>query len=123
MEQQQMGSSFLTGSPAPRQDEKRLALIAHVGGIVIPVVVPLLVMLTRGKESTWVNNQSKEALNFQITVTLGYLISSPLVICVGLGFLTASLVFVVAAILGLLAGLKINDGMPYEYPFALRLVK
>jgi len=127
MEQQQMGSSFLTGSPAPTQDEKTWGMIAHLSALVagvigLPFLGPLIVMLTKGKESPWVNTQAKEALNFQITVTIALFVSAA-TMCLAIGFVLLPLVGLAALVLTIIAGIKANNGEMYRYPATLRLVK
>jgi uncharacterized protein len=119
---QQKEQSFLTGSPAPSQDDKTMALIAHIGGIVIPILVPLIIMVSKGEQSPWVRAQAVEALNFQIGIFIAYVVCSILTFAC-IGALLFPLVFLAAIILGIIAGLKVNEGVSYRYPFALRLVK
>ena len=52
------------------------AMLGHLGGIIIGFLSGLIVMLVFGKRSAFVNDQAKEALNFQITLLIGYVISS-----------------------------------------------
>lgn len=120
--EQQKESSFLTGSPAPSQDDKTMALIAHIGGIFVPILVPLIIMVTKGEKSPWVRAQALEALNFQIAIFIGYLISSVLTFAC-IGALMFPLVGLAALVLGIIGGLKANEGVSYRYPFSLRLIK
>ena len=84
MEQQQRDQSFLTGTPAPSSDDKTMALIAHIGGIVVPIIVPLVIMVTKGEQSPWVRAQAVEALNFQIGIFIAYVVCSLLTfVCIG----------------------------------------
>lgn len=98
-----------------------------VGGIGC-VLGPLVIWLAKKDTMPFVADQAREALNFNITVALvmlvlvllgvgtfglGFVITAPLMVLVGL----AALVFVV------IAGIRANDGVAYRYPFALRLVK
>ncbi|WP_224242607.1 DUF4870 domain-containing protein [Hyalangium gracile] len=122
MDQQQSEQPFLMGSPAPSQDDKTMALIAHIGGIVFPVLVPLVIMLTKGDKSAWVRAQAVEALNFQIGVFIGYMVSSILAFAC-IGALLFPLVFIAAVVLGIMAGMKVNEGVAYRYPFAIRMIK
>jgi uncharacterized Tic20 family protein len=121
-QQQQVGSPFLTGSPAPTQDDKTMALMAHIGGIAFPIIVPAIIMATKGEKSPWVKAQSMEALNFQITVFIAYLVSFVLsFVCIGVfTFFAAG---IAAVVLGIMAGLKANNGESYRYPATLRLIK
>ena len=120
--EQQREQSFLTGSPAPSSDDKTMALIAHIGGIVVPILVPLIIMVSKGEQSPWVRAQAVEALNFQIGTFIGYVVCSILTFAC-IGALLFPLVGLAALILGIMAGLKVNEGVSYRYPFALRLVK
>jgi uncharacterized Tic20 family protein len=122
MEQQQQGSPFLTGSQSPSEDDKMMAMIAHLGGIVLPVIAPVIIMVTKGEQSPWVKAQSVEALNFQITIFIAYVVSGVLsAICIGVftGFAT----FIAAVVLGIMAGLKVKEGVQYRYPVNIRLIK
>jgi uncharacterized protein len=125
MEQQppqpQMGT-YLSGTPAPTQDDKTMAMLGHILGIFFPVIVPLVIMLTKGKESAWLRTQSVEALNFQITVFIAYAVAGVLsAVCIGL--LLLPIIGLGAIVLGIIAGMKNNNGESYRYPATLRLVK
>lgn len=127
MEYQQQQAGFITGSPAPTADEKTWAMLAHLSGIAasfvyLPFLGPLLVMLIKGKESRWVEQHAKEALNFQITATVALWISSLLMFCL-VGFVLAPIVWIGALVLSIMAGLKANNGEMYQYPATVRLVK
>jgi uncharacterized Tic20 family protein len=115
-------SSILTGNPAPSQDDKTMALIAHIGGIIVPVLVPLIIMITKGEKSPWLRAQAVEALNFQIAVFIAYIICSVLTLAC-IGALLFPVVGLAAVILGIMAGLKVNEGVSYRYPFNLRMIK
>ncbi len=130
MEQQppqpQMGT-YLAGNPAPTQDEKTWGMLAHLSGLIaslvgLPFLGPLVVMLTKGKESAWVLANAKEALNFQITVTIALAVCAVLTLaCIGAFLLP--IVGVAALVFTIIAALKANNGEMYRYPATLRLVK
>jgi len=127
MEQQQQGAPFLTGAMAPTQDEKTWGMLAHLSGLVagmfgFPFLGPLIVMLTKGKESRWVEMQAKEALNFQITATIALWVSAITMLCV-IGFVLLPIIGVAVLVLSIIAALKANEGEMYRYPATLRLVK
>ncbi len=124
MNDQDLQSTFTQ----PSKDERTWAMIAHLAalaGYVIPfgnIIGPLIVWAMKRQEMPFVNDQGKEALNFQITVTL------VVVVCLALFFLVipifiASILGIVALVLCIIAALKANEGLPYRYPFTLRLVK
>jgi hypothetical protein len=103
-------------------------MLAHVValiGYVIPfgnVIGPLVVWQIKKDAMPFVDDQGKEALNFQITVMLAMLISGILWVVV-IGMLLMLLVGLGALALTIVAGIRANEGVRYRYPFTLRLVK
>ncbi|HEX8825023.1 MAG TPA: DUF4870 domain-containing protein [Archangium sp.] len=130
MEYQQR-AGYITGSPAPTADERTWGMIAHLSGlatsfIYMPFLGPLLVMLIKGKESAWVEQQAKEALNFQILITAlvwgGSFLTATLVLaCIGIPVAVLGGLF--GLVLSIIAGIKANNGETYRYPATPRLVK
>lgn len=106
------------------QEDRTVALIVHLTGIVTGFIVPLIIWLVNkdNPAKAWLNDQSKEALNFQITVFFGYVICWVLAFVV-IGGLLMPLVWLVNLVFCILAGLKANEGVAYRYPFAIRLIK
>jgi uncharacterized Tic20 family protein len=86
------------------------------------VLGPLIVWLIKKNEMPFVDDQGKEALNFQITIALATLISTPL-ICTGVGIIVPIAIVVVGLVFGIIGGVKANSGIAYRYPWALRLIK
>jgi uncharacterized Tic20 family protein len=83
---------------------------------------PLLLWQLKKDADPFIDAQGKEALNFQITVTLAAVISFMLMLVV-IGFALLILVGVGALILTIIAGVKANEGVAYRYPFTWRLIK
>jgi uncharacterized Tic20 family protein len=110
------------GQPMRPDDERTWSLVAHIGTIVLGFIAPLIVLLVKGNESPTVRANSVESLNFQITVTIGYIASSFLMIIL-IGFITLPIIWIVAVVLAIMATVAVSKGEPYKYPFALRLVK
>ena len=103
-------------------DEQTWSMLAHLGGIVLGFLAPLIVMLTKGNESPYTKRQSVEALNFQITLLIGYVIASVLMFVL-IGFLLWPLLYIANIVLCIMAGMAANKGQDYHYPVTLRLVK
>jgi uncharacterized Tic20 family protein len=106
----------------PTQDEKTLALLAHVLGFFGSFIVPLIIYLVKKDESPFIREHAKEALNFHISMAIYYIISIILIIIlvgiIGLIFLgTFSLV------VSVVAAIKAMDGKPYRYPLCIRFIK
>lgn len=110
-------------SAAPQED-RTLALITHLSGIVLGFIVPLIIWLVNKDKAdkAFLNDQAKEALNFQITLLIIYVIGTVLTIIL-IGALINLAAWIACIILSIMAGLKANEGVAYRYPFALRLVK
>lgn len=107
---------------ATTKDERTLAMLCHLLGILTGFVGPLVLWLIKKDESAFLNDQGKEALNFQITLLLAYFAAGALTIVL-IGLLLIPVLFIGSFILMILAGLKANEGVLYRYPFTLRLIK
>lgn len=113
------------GSPAAPlspSDERLWATLAHVGGIIVGFIAPLVIWLVFKERSRFVDDQGKEALNFQILVTIAYVVGS----------ITSFLVFpivlifagwILTIVFGIQGGIAANKGQAYRYPFNWRVVK
>jgi uncharacterized Tic20 family protein len=111
-------------SVGPAQEDKTLALLTHLSGIILSFIVPLVIWLTNKDkpDKGWLNDQAKEALNFQITIAIAYVICMVLAVII-IGGLLAPVVWLINLIFCILAGVKANEGTAYRYPFAIRLIK
>lgn len=113
-------------SGAAPQEDRTIALITHLSGIVAGFVVPLIMwLINKDKpEKSWLTDQSKESLNFQITIVIAVVIAIILMtVTLGLLFFLPALVGIANIVFCILGGLAANKGESYRYPFALRLIK
>lgn len=108
-------------APLTAAEDTQWASFAHLGGILgfLPSLIIWLIFKDRG---AFTNSEGKEALNFQITLIIAEIIGYILTI-VFIGALIILAVYVVRIVFSILAFLKAKDGIPYRYPFALRLIK
>ena len=118
-----------TAAPPPPtgaapQEDRTLGLLTHLSGIILGFIVPLVMWLVNKDKSDkgWLNDQAKEALNFQITVAIAWFIAIVLSF-VGIGFLLYPVIWIGNLIFCILGGMKANEGVAYRYPFAIRLIK
>ena len=118
----------MSAPPSPggvaSQEDRTLALLTHLSGIILSFIVPLVLwLINKDKpEKEFLNDQAKEALNFQITVVIAWVIAIVLS-AIAIGFLLYPVIWIGNLILCILAGVKANEGVAYRYPFALRLIK
>ncbi len=121
------------GSKEVNKDARMWAMICHLSalaGLVVPVIGciigPLIVWQIKKEEFPFVDEQGKEAVNFQISMLLYLLISA--VIWIPLSFVCIGVLIPVAIIIVdlvflLIAAVKANDGYHYRYPLTIRFIK
>lgn len=97
-------------------------MLAHLLGIVGLFVAPLVIMLVFGPRSAFVERHAKEALNFQIIMTIAVTVSF-LLTSMCIGFPMLMLAGITNLILCIIAGLEANKGKDYRYPFNYPFVK
>jgi uncharacterized Tic20 family protein len=119
-----------TFEAAPDQSARNWAIVAHLGPVALTLLslgtlgwlVPLVVWLTQ-KTSLFVAAHAKEALNFNITLLLFFLLTLPVLVfffCIGIPIW--GLIWAAQIVLAVLAAIAASDGKGYRYPFTLRLV-
>jgi len=113
---------------APTENERTWGMLAHLSalvGLILPMIGnilgPLSVSIARGDRSPFVAAHAKEALNFNITVTLAAVVCAVLML-VFVGFLLLCALFIVWLVMTLVAAIRASEGTAYRYPFALRFV-
>jgi uncharacterized Tic20 family protein len=101
--------------------DNQWASFAHLGGILgfLPALIIWLVFKDRG---AFTSAEAKEALNFQITIVIAYIIANILVFLV-IGAILLPIIFILSLIFSILGFTKAKDGTSYRYPFAIRLIK
>ena len=104
-------------------DDKNLAMLTHLSGFLFSIIVPLIVWLINKDRSdkTYLVTESKEALNFQLTVLLGYVICWILTVILIGAFLHVVL-WILNIVFCILAAVRVSQTGSYRYPFALRLI-
>lgn len=115
------GSEMSRVSGEPTSDERNMATLAHILGLLTGFVGPLIIWLIKKDESGFVNDQGKEALNFQITMVIAWIVSFILAFVL-IGFVLMALLFFAQIILPILAAVSANRGEAYRYPFAWRII-
>lgn len=104
------------------------AMACHLSafaGYLLPfghIIGPLIVWLIKGKQSPQVDRHGKEALNFQISMTIYLLISAVLVFAV-IGIFLLAILSIADFILIIVAAVKTRSGEYYRYPLTIRFIK
>lgn len=105
-------------SPA---DEKLWATLINVGGIFFSFVPALVGYLVLKDKGPFIRLHTATALNFQITMAIAYVIGGILTI-VFIGFLILAAVSVLIIVFSIIAAVKANQGLAYQYPLAIKFV-
>lgn len=112
----------------PEKDARNWAMICHLAalsGYVIPfgnLLGPLIVWAIKKDEHPFIDDQGKEALNFQLTMTL-VAIGCIVLMFVLIGFLLIGALVVFTLIMIIIASIKANEGVYYRYPLTIRFFK
>lgn len=104
------------------------AMICHLAGFakyVIPlgnIIGPLIVWNIKKSEHAFIDDQGKEALNFQISMTIYLLVAIVSIFCF-VGIVVAPAIAIADVVFMIIAALKASQGESYRYPLTFRLVK
>ena len=110
-------------------EDKQWGMLAHLSalaGFLLPtfghLLGPLVVWLLKKDGSKFVDEQGKEALNFQISMTIYALLVSPLVLVI-IGFFLLGAIWVASFVFAIIGALRASNGQSYRYPMTLRFLK
>jgi uncharacterized protein len=109
----------------PDKDARNWAMICHLAalaGYLVPfgnVLGPLIIWAIKKDDSPFIDDQGKEALNFQLTMTLGF-IASFILMFVLIGFVLIAVLCIYMLIMVIIASIKANEGIYYRYPYTFR---
>jgi uncharacterized protein len=112
----------------PTSDERTWGALAHVSGLIaawlggFSFLGPLVIWLIKKDLSAFVGDQAKEALNFQIAVTIAIWISIPLIWVFCIGLVLLGVVFVGSIVFSIIGATEANKGIYYRYPYTIRLI-
>jgi uncharacterized Tic20 family protein len=112
-------------APAMTTESKNWAALSHASALVmflgVPSVLgPLLVWLVK-RDDPFVDDQGKEALNFNISFLIYGIVSAVLVVAL-VGLILLPVVFVTWLAFVIVASLRAANGERYRYPFTLRFI-
>lgn len=123
-----MEPTLIPHNPEPGAEERNWATFCHLAafaGLIIPfignVAGPTILWLLKRDEFPLVREQGKEALNFQITISVTAIFCAMLFFLL-IGHLLLGILFVFNAVSIIIAALNVSKGEHYRYPFSLRLI-
>jgi uncharacterized Tic20 family protein len=113
----------------PSNEERNWAVFCHLGGFAFyllgfalgHILVPLALWLLKREESAFIDEHGREALNFQISVTL-YAIVVGALCFVLVGFLLIPVLAGFHIVVMIVASVRASQGESYRYPLTIRLL-
>jgi uncharacterized Tic20 family protein len=118
------GGPYPSAPPLSPSDERLWATLAHVLPVAgVGFVAPLVIWLLYRERSAFVDQEAKEALNFQIFLVVAAVVIGVVALATfGIGaFLYLG--FVAAFVFMIQAGVATNQGRPYRYPVTWRVIR
>jgi len=120
-----------TPSPPPStsSDVRTWCVLCHasaLAGFFVPwaghILGPLIIWLAKRGDSTEIDANGKESLNFQISMLIYNLIAG--ILCLVLiGFVILAILHLLNLVLVIVASIQAGEGKFYRYPLAIRLIK
>ncbi len=111
-----------------KTDAQTFAMLCHLSalsGLIIPfgnILGPLIVWLLKRDEFRFVDIHGKEALNFQISITI-YVIFSGILILILIGIPMLIILIIIGIIFTVIAAVKASNGETYTYPMSIKFIK
>ena len=111
-----------------KQEERSLGLACHLlafVGMVFPfcnILLPLVIWMVKKDDSAFVDDQGKEALNFNITISIAGFVAFLLTFVV-IGAILLPIIGIFWLVMTIVAAVKANGGEHYRYPLTIRLIK
>ena len=114
---------------ASAADARKWATICHISALtgflgngIGFILGPLIVWILKRDDDPFIDDQGKEALNFQITMFIAAIISAILMLVV-VGIFLLIIIGLLMLIMPIVAAVKSSNGELYRYPLTIRFVK
>jgi uncharacterized Tic20 family protein len=109
------------GLPISTPEERTTAALAHGLAVVAGFIAPLVILLTTGKTSAYVRRAAVAALNFQITLAIGWVVAF-LLTFVFIGILVMPILGILGIVMPIIGAIRASNGEEFAYPLSLKLV-
>lgn len=109
------------------RDERLWAAFSHLSALAIffipfgNILGPLVIWLLKRDDSEFIGDQAKEALNFQISLTIYTLVATILIIFL-IGIPLLLLIVIGGFFTTIIAAIRANDGIVYRYPLSMKII-
>ncbi len=110
------------------ETERNWAMFCHLAGFAgffVPfggVIGPLVIWLSKRDDSTWVNENGKSSLNFQLSMLMYMVLVAPLcLILIGIPLLI--IIGILKIVFVIIASVKASKGEEFRYPLAIPFIQ
>lgn len=108
-------------------EERAWASVAHAGTVLcacagMGALVPVMVLILKGRESRYIRDHATESVNFQLSVLL-YALVCVILMLVQLGGLLLLVLVVLAAAAVVTAAVQAARGRDFRYPLIFRIIR
>lgn len=105
----------------PAGEENMWAMLCHLSVFLLGWLGPLVIWLIQREKMPLVDDQGKEALNFQISLIIYSMICVPFIFAlIGVFMLLALGVF--SLVVTIIGAMQAYQGIAYRYPLCIRLI-
>ena len=110
------------------ETERNWAMFCHLAGFAgffVPfggIIGPLIIWLSKRDDSTWVNENGKASLNFQLSMLLYMILAAPLVLII-IGIPILAILGTLKIIFMIIACVKASRGEEFRYPLAIPFIQ
>jgi len=111
-----------------KRTDNQLLLITHLSQLLNYItgfgglIVPLIIWVTQKDKVESMDIHGKAILNFQLSIIVYSILSIPLILVFGLGFITLILIAILAFVMPIINSIKASNGELPSYPLSLNFV-
>jgi hypothetical protein len=120
-------------SPPPKdpvKDSRLWGMFCHLAALFgllgVPlgnILGPFVIWQIKKNEYPFADQQGKESVNFQISVTIYQAVCIPLIFFFCIGLLLIAAINLLSLAFVIIAAVRANSGESYRYPLAIRFIK
>jgi len=103
------------------QDSKNIALLSWIGTLFFGFIPGLILYLIK-TDDKYVQDQSKESLNWSITAIIAYIVAFILSFIV-IGVFLMPIIGLLHLVFCIMGAVATSKGKPFRVPYAIRLIK
>ncbi len=112
-----------------KRTDNQLILITHLSQLLNYItgfgglIAPLIIWVTQKEKVNGMDLHGKAIINFQLSMLLYSLISVPLILALGLGFIMLIIIAIIAFVFPIINAVKASNGELPSYPLSINFVK